>query len=120
MTPPRESEAQQPVPAADARKDLMVISNAVLYLAFCVLGATGLAMAFRLDDAGATLLGVAKREWARVHTVAALSVVSLVMLHLWVNWAWLRSQLVRAKWSTLVVAALGLAMLAIALLAPVH
>jgi hypothetical protein len=91
-----------------------------LYLVFCVLAATGLAMAFRLDDSGATLLGMAKRDWASVHAIAALSVLSLVVLHLWVNWAWLRSVFARLKWSTALIAVLGLAMLAIALLAPVR
>jgi hypothetical protein len=96
------------------------VSNAVLFVAFCLLAATGLAMAFRLDDGTATLLGVAKRDWATVHAIAALSVLSLVALHLWVNWPWLRSVLARLRWPTIVVALLGLAMLALALLAPVH
>jgi hypothetical protein len=102
------------------RKDIGPVSNAVLYLAFCLLAATGLALAFRLDDGGATLLGVEKRGWATVHTITALSVLTLVALHLWVNWPWLRATLARLRWRTLVVTLLGLAMLVLALLAPVH
>ena len=98
----------------------MGFSNAVLYLAFCLLAATGLMMEFRLDDASASLLGVSKRDWARVHAIAALSVLSLVALHLWVNWPWLRSALARLRWRTLVIAVVGLAILAVALLAPVR
>lgn len=119
MTQPQETRVQ-PAVSASGRKDLMAVSNAVLYLVFCVLAATGLAMAFRLDEADATLLGVAKRDWARIHTIAAVSVLSLVALHLWVNWAWLKSMLRHVTWSTGIVAAIGLVMLAIALFAPVH
>jgi hypothetical protein len=98
----------------------MGISNAVLYLGFCLLAATGLLMEFRLDDAGASLLGVNRRDWARVHALAALSVLSLVALHLWVNWPWLRSVWARLRWRTLAIAILGLAILGVALLAPVR
>ena len=119
MTQPQESLTQASW-SAKRRSDLMPVSNAVLYLVFCALAATGLAMAFRLDNAEATLLGVAKRDRARVHTIAALSTLSLVALHLWVNWVWLKSMLRHTKWSTGIIAAIGLAMLAIALLAPVR
>jgi MFS superfamily sulfate permease-like transporter len=96
------------------------MSNALLYLAFCLLAATGLAMTFRLDDRAGLLLGLTKQEWARVHAITALSVLSLVILHLWVNWGWIRSMVKRLRWPTLLVALLGLVMIALALLAPVH
>jgi hypothetical protein len=121
--PPNESaveKASRPRPHASVRADLGPLSNALLYLAFCLLAATGLAMTFRLDDRARMLLGLDKRDWARVHAITALSVVSLVLLHLWVNWAWIRSMVKRLRWPTLLVALLGLAMIALALLAPVH
>ncbi len=77
-------------------------------------------MAFRLDDGSAILLGLAKRDWATVHAITALSVLSLVALHVWVNWPWIRSMLSRLRWPTVVVVLLGLAVLALALLVPVH
>jgi hypothetical protein len=104
---------------ASLRNDLGPISNALLYLTFCVLAATGLAMTFRLDDGRAMMLGLAKQDWARVHAITALSVLSLVVLHLWLNWGWIRSVLARARWHTLVFALVGLAIIAVALLAPV-
>ena len=119
--PPTQDQPTKPSSrAARAAKDVMGVSNAVLYLVFCLLAATGLIMEFRLDDAGARLLGVARRDWARVHALVALSVLSLVLLHLWVNWPWLRALLVRLRWRTLVIGILGMAMLVVALLAPVH
>jgi Domain of unknown function (DUF4405) len=107
-------------PAASVRNDIGPISNALLYLVFCVLAATGLAMTFRLDDRGSAILGLGKQDWARVHAIAALSVLSLVVLHLWVNWRWIRSILARLRWPTVLVALVGLAMLVLALAAPVR
>jgi hypothetical protein len=91
-----------------------------LYLVFCLLAGTGLAMEFRLDHDGASLLGMTKRDWAQVHAITALSVLSLVAFHLWANWPWLRSVLGRLRWQTVVVLTLGLTVLAIFLLAPVR
>ena len=119
MTEPDGNDTPQTA-SSRLRKDLAAISNAVLYLAFCVLAATGLAMTFRLDHDGATLLGVAKRDWASVHAIAALSVLSLVVLHLWVNWPWIRAILARQRWACAVVVLVGLVVLALALLEPVR
>jgi hypothetical protein len=75
-------------------------------------------MTFRFDDGADRLLGMGKQDWARVHALMALSFLSLVGLHLWVNWRWLSAILVRCRWPTIVVAIAGLATLATALLAP--
>lgn len=77
-------------------------------------------MTFRLDDRAHVLLGLDKRDWARVHAITALSVVSLVLLHLWVNWRWIKGMLVRLRWRTLAIGLVGLAMIALALMAPVR
>lgn len=119
MTEPEQIQTQA-TGSQLLRKDLAVISNVVLYLTFCVLAATGLALAFKLDHDGARLFGVMKRDWARVHTIAALSVLSLVVLHLWVNWPWIRPILARQRWTSAVVVLVGLVVLALALLAPVR
>jgi hypothetical protein len=106
-------------PAPETRRtEIVPFSNALLYLAFCVLAATGLAMEFRLDDSNAILLGVAKRDWARVHALTAISFLSLTAVHFGVNWPWLRALLVRLRWPTLVVTTAGLIILATFLLAP--
>jgi hypothetical protein len=116
-TPP---ERPEPTTRATApRTDLVPFSNALLYLAFCVLAGSGLALEFRLKYANATLLGIVRRDWVDFHRLVALSFLSLSAVHLWVNWPWLRATLARLRWPTLVVAALGLAVLATFLLAPV-
>jgi hypothetical protein len=105
---------------APRRSDLLPLTNALLYLVFCLLAGTGLAMEFRLDDSNASLLGVVKRDWAKVHALTALSFLSLVAIHLWTNWPWLRGVLARLRWPTLVVALIGIVALAMFLLAPVR
>jgi len=117
---PEPPDIAQPRRTATPSNDISPLSNALLYLAFCLLAATGLAMTFRLDDRGSVMLGLDKQDWARVHAVTALSVLSLVVLHLWVNWRWIRSMLSRLRWSTVLVALLGLGVLAIAMVAPVR
>jgi hypothetical protein len=114
------TEAQPPSPPAPRRNDIVPFSNAVLFIVFCLLAGTGLALAFRLEDGGATLLGVTKRDWAKVHAITALSVLSLVVFHLWANWPWVRSTLARLRWQTVMVASLGLAVLTFFLVAPVR
>jgi hypothetical protein len=119
MCPDPTTPAPRPKLARKSlRSDLGPVSNAALYLGFCLLAATGSAMIFRLEDGRATVLGLVRQDWALVHAVAALSVLSLVALHLWLNWPWIRSMVVRLRWPTVVIALLGLAMIAVALLAP--
>jgi magnesium-transporting ATPase (P-type) len=105
---------------SSTRSEIGPLSNALLYLAFCLLAATGLAMTFRLDDRTSVMLGLDKQGWARIHAITALSVLSLVLLHLWLNWGWLRAMVRRLRWPTLMIALVGLAMIALALLAPSH
>jgi hypothetical protein len=121
MCPDPTTPAPSPNPTRKSlRNELGPISNAALYLGFCLLAGTGSAMLFRLEDGRATLLGLVRQDWALVHAVAALSVLSLVALHLWLNWPWIRSMVLRLRWPTVVIALLGLAMIAVALLAPAH
>jgi magnesium-transporting ATPase (P-type) len=119
-TPTTTEPSPEQRPARSARSDIGPISNALLYLAFCLLAATGLVMTFRLEDGRETLLGLVKQDFARIHAITALSVLSLVVLHLWVNWRWVRTMLARLRWRTVVVATVGLVLLAVVLLAPVR
>lgn len=107
-------------PADERRRtELVPFSNALLFLVFCLMAATGLAMAFRLGDGGERLFGATRHEWARVHSLAALSFVSVTLIHLWVNWDWVLATARRLRWPTLVVAFLGLALIAAFWVAPV-
>ncbi len=105
--------------AASSRTDLVPFSNALLYLVFCVLAGVGLALEFRLKYANAKMLGFVRPDWVDFHRLVALSFLSLTAIHLWVNFPWLRTMLARLRWPTLVVAAVGVAILATFLFAPV-
>ena len=119
MTPTQEeAPAEATSTSSPRRTELVPFTNALLYLVFCVLAATRLAMEFRLDDGNAILLGVTKRDWARVHALTAISFLSLTAVHLWINLPWLRALLARLRWPTLVVTTTGLVILATFLLAP--
>jgi len=121
MHPDPNTSTPRPKPARKSlRSELGPISNAALYLGFCVLAATGSAMIFRLEGGRATMLGLVRQDWALIHAVTALSALSLVALHLWLNWPWIRSMLARLRWPTVAIAVVGLTMIAVALLAPVQ
>ncbi len=114
--PPSDRPGSSP---RTASSELVPFSNALLFIGFCVLAGTGLALEFRLKYANATLLGVVRRDWVDFHRLVALSFLSLSAIHLWVNLPWLRSMLVRVRWPTLIVMAMGVAILATFLFAPV-
>ena len=98
---------------------LVAFSNALLYLGFCVLAGTGLALELRLKYANSKMLGVLRPDWVDFHRLVALTFLSLSAIHLWVNFPWLRAMLARSRWPTLVVMVVGLAVLATFLFAPV-
>lgn len=123
MTPADErTPPDPPDPATEPRSlrnELVPFSNALLYLVFCVLAGTGLAMEFRLKYANSKMLGVLRLDWVAFHRLVALSFLSLCAIHLWVNFPWLRTMLKRLRWPTVIVAVVGLAVLATFLFAPV-
>jgi hypothetical protein len=98
---------------------LSPISNAILYLAFCLLVACGLVLEFRLESSIETLFGLTRREWAKVHAIVALGFVATATLHIALNWAWVRGMVAKARWTTTSVAAIGLLLLVLALLTPI-
>jgi hypothetical protein len=95
------------------------IFNATLYLAFCFLVASGFVLEFRLESTGELILGLARRDMAKVHAILALGFVTIAALHLGMNGAWIRAAFARARWTTASVAAIGLLLVALAMLAPV-
>lgn len=116
-TPPDPRDP--PAGGMGARSELVPVSNALLYLAFCLLAGSGLALELRLGYRNATLLGRLRADWVDFHRMVALTFVSLSMIHVWVNLPWLRATWARLRWSTVIVALLGLAALAAFLFAPV-
>ena len=96
------------------------LSNITLFLASCALLATGLALALRIEpeNEGLTLLGLNGEAWGEVHAVLGFIVASLVVVHLALNWPWIKSLVTRLGWRVFVCLGLGLGLVALVLVVP--
>jgi hypothetical protein len=97
----------------------LTTSNAVLYLATCALVGTGLLLELRMDaeDGARRLLGMGADDWGEVHIVVALTFAGLAILHLALNWAWIKTTLAKARLAYGIFVA-GLGLIAVLLLWP--
>ena len=98
---------------------ILTLGNAALYLATCALIGTGLLLELRMDseDGAARLFGMGQDDWAEIHFVIALGFVALTILHLLLNWAWIKVMLKKSKWAASLLLT-GLALIACLLLWP--
>ena len=97
----------------------LTANNAVLYLATCALIGTGLLLELRMDEENGArrLFGMGTDDWGEVHIAVALTFVSLAILHLVLNWAWIKAALAKARLAYGVLVA-GFGMIAVLLLWP--
>ncbi len=68
--------------------------NLALYLAFCLMVATGLVIAFRLPPGraggrGLTLFGWDRHQWGDIHLWISYAFVAFIAVHLVIHWKWL-------------------------------
>jgi hypothetical protein len=98
---------------------LLSLGNAALYLVTCALIGTGLLLELRMDDEGnaARLLGMGPDDWAEIHFGIAIAFIALTVLHLLLNWAWIKAALTKTKWAVPMLA-VGLGLVAALLLWP--
>lgn len=100
-------------------------SNYALYLFLCALAGMGFALEYRLprggESRGLALLGLRRHDWAEIHAYTAIAFVAIMMVHLWLNRAWIVKAAAR-KDRTVLFASLGLGLLLLAapLLAPIR
>jgi hypothetical protein len=90
---------------------LLSLVNAALYLVTCALVGAGLLLELRMDeeDGAVRLLGMGRDDWGEIHIVIAIAFLALTVLHLLLNWAWIKAVVVKAKWALpMLVAGLGL------------
>jgi hypothetical protein len=77
---------------------LLLICNAGLFVAGCMLVGTGLLIEFRLDeDESASVLGLSADDWGEVHFIVALCCTALVVSHLALHWTWISAQFRRKR-----------------------
>lgn len=80
------------------RKNVLLVSNVLLYLAGCALAGTGLLLELRLDEGeAAAVAGVGRDEWGEFHFIVALVFLGLILLHVILNWAWIAGMFNRKR-----------------------
>jgi hypothetical protein len=97
------------------------VGNALLYLVTCVLIGTGLLLEWRMDeeDRSIRLLGMGTDDWGEIHQVIAISFVALSVIHLVLNWPWIKGALRARKLAAAVLIA-GVVLAGALLLWPVQ
>ncbi len=104
----------------------MRVLNYLLYLAFCLMVGTGLLLAYRLPPGsrggrGLRFFDLDRHTWGDIHLWISFAAMVLVVLHLVLNWNWVRKIAVsRRVWMLLGSLGFGLALIAIFLFAPVR
>ena len=73
----------------------MRATNLLLYLSFCALIGTGALLTWKLvpgsqGGRGLTVLDLGRHEWGDIHFWLGVVCSSTVVLHLLLNWAWLK------------------------------
>ena len=95
--------------------------DTLAYFCFCALVGTGLLLEFRLcEDERGTILGISVEDWSDIHEWVAYLFIALVVLHLVLHWAWIKSIASRYLWGTIVVFVAGLFVIGVLLLTPVR
>ena len=77
------------------KNPLMRITNLLLYLSFCALIGTGALLTWKLvpgsqGGRGLSVLNLGRHEWGDIHFWVGVLCTSAVVLHLILNWAWLK------------------------------
>jgi len=68
--------------------------NISLFWTFCLLMGAGLVLKFRLADeypypSGTAILGLGWKDWAQLHFLLGMTMIFLVVIHLYMNRKWL-------------------------------
>jgi hypothetical protein len=95
------------------------LGNTALYLVTCALLGTGLLLELRMDveDRPISVLGMGPDDWGEIHFAMALAFVALSILHIALNWPWLRTAFSKHKLAAMVLIA-GIVLLMTPLLWP--
>ena len=106
------------------KKNLLRISNILLYLLFCALAETGLLLEYKtpLDEGENTqLFGVPGEDWGEIHLWLGIAVVTLVVFHLALNWKGMSKIVLGGRlWSSVTTIAVGVIMIVGLLFAPIQ
>lgn len=67
-----------------------LLVNVAAWLVFAALASTGFLMAYRLPPGNCSncMMGLSRHEWGDLHFYLALAFLSLMVVHLLLNWKW--------------------------------
>jgi len=105
---------------------MRTIIDLLMYAAMSFLTGTGLLIYYRLVPGsqgghGLTFLGLSRHEWGTYHLWAAYLVLMLVVVHLILNYAFIKNVIAAKKnWLIIVLGGLGVAVTLFFLLAPLE
>ena len=105
---------------------IRTVADIAMYLAMSFLTGTGLLIHYRLVPGfqgghGLTFLGLSRHEWGVYHLWAAYLLLLLILVHLILNYAFIRNVIAAKKsWLVCVLGLLGLLLTAFFLLLPVE
>jgi len=101
-------------------------ADIVMFFVLCFLLGTGLMMQYRLVPGyrgghGWTMLGLTRHEWGHYHLWAAYLLIALVVVHLVLNYAFVRNVVAsRRNWVLVVLGLAGLIIALFFLLVPIE
>jgi hypothetical protein len=104
---------------------IRTVTDIAMYLAMSFLTGTGLLIHYRLVPGfrgghGLTCLGLSRHDWGTYHLWAAYLLLALILVHLILNYAFIRNVIAAKKsWLVYVLGLLGLLLTALFLLLPV-
>jgi len=107
-------------------KTMRTITDIALYVAMIFLTGTGLLIHYRLVPGfqgghGLTCLGLSRHDWGAYHLWAAYLLLVLILVHLILNYAFIKNVIAAKKsWLVCVLGLLGLLITALFLLLPVE
>lgn len=108
------------------RKFLPRLLNFLLWISFCAMAGTGLLLAFRMPPGsrggrGLEAFGLGRHEWGDLHTWISYAFMATIVLHLALHWRWFWQVAARRRaWPMVAGFGLGLLLLLLIALQPVH
>jgi len=106
-------------------KTMRTITDIALYVSMSFLTGTGLLIHYRLVPGsqgghGLTFLGLSRHEWGAYHLWAAYLLLALILVHLILNYAFIKNVIARKRnWGLLILGGCGIIFTLLFLLLPV-
>jgi hypothetical protein len=101
------------------------VTDIAMFVALCFITGTGLLIHYRLVPGsrgghGLSLLGLSRHEWGTYHLWAAYLLLSLVLVHMALNYAFIKNCIAAKRtWIVIGLGLIGVAILSVFLLLPV-